>query len=154
MAPGTTDLSVTSKCSAEFPGIKPEYLPETHHSNLSTEVTHSHENAPLGPYSRPMPRVLWWSWGGGHFLMREVPHGPARNNQAQVPARNKRVITGNHKPSRKDQIVDFQTSDLGGVGRIRPRRFYNSPIKAAFSGFGSFENALHKRPKIVDVVLP
>ena len=20
---------------------------------------------PLGPYSRPMPRPLWWSWGGG-----------------------------------------------------------------------------------------
>jgi len=19
----------------------------------------------LGPYSRPMPRALWWSWGGG-----------------------------------------------------------------------------------------
>jgi hypothetical protein len=24
--------------------------------------------APLGPYSRPMPRVLWWSWGWGVFL--------------------------------------------------------------------------------------
>ena len=23
---------------------------------------------PLGPYSRPLPRVLWWSWGGGGFL--------------------------------------------------------------------------------------
>ena len=22
----------------------------------------------LGPYSRTMPRVLWWSWGGGGFL--------------------------------------------------------------------------------------
>ena len=22
----------------------------------------------LGPYSRPMPRVLWWSYGGGSFL--------------------------------------------------------------------------------------
>ena len=28
---------------------------------------------PLGPYRRPMPRVLGGSQGGGHFLMGEVP---------------------------------------------------------------------------------
>ena len=28
---------------------------------------------PPGPYSRPMPRALWWSWGGGRFPMSEVP---------------------------------------------------------------------------------
>ena len=34
---------------------------------------------PLGPYSRTMPRALWWSWGGGVFLMNEVPlHGTQR----------------------------------------------------------------------------
>ena len=27
----------------------------------------------LGPYSRTMPRALWGSWEGGHFLMSEVP---------------------------------------------------------------------------------
>ena len=27
----------------------------------------------LGPYSRAMPRTLRWSWGGGQFLMSEVP---------------------------------------------------------------------------------
>ena len=27
----------------------------------------------LGPYSRAMPRALWWSEGGGCFLMSEVP---------------------------------------------------------------------------------
>ena len=27
----------------------------------------------LGPYRRPMPRVLGGSWGGGHFLVSEVP---------------------------------------------------------------------------------
>ena len=31
-------------------------------------------NCPLlGPYSRPMPGPLWWSGGGGRFLMSEVP---------------------------------------------------------------------------------
>ena len=31
-------------------------------------------NTPLlGPYSKTIPRVLWWSYGGGLFLMGEVP---------------------------------------------------------------------------------
>jgi len=28
---------------------------------------------PLGPYSRTMPRALWWPRGGGQFLMSGVP---------------------------------------------------------------------------------
>ena len=28
---------------------------------------------PVGPYSRAMPRALWWSWGGWRFLISEVP---------------------------------------------------------------------------------
>ena len=27
----------------------------------------------LGPYGRTLSRALWWSWGGGLFLMSEVP---------------------------------------------------------------------------------
>ena len=31
-------------------------------------------NTPLlGPCSRTIPRALWWSWGGGAFLVNEVP---------------------------------------------------------------------------------
>ena len=30
-------------------------------------------SAPLGPYSRSMPRAPWWSYGGGLFLMSVVP---------------------------------------------------------------------------------
>ena len=30
-------------------------------------------SAPLGPYSRTMPGALWWSYGGGLFLMSEAP---------------------------------------------------------------------------------
>ena len=29
--------------------------------------------APLGPYSRTMPRALWWPKGEWLFLMSEVP---------------------------------------------------------------------------------
>ena len=28
---------------------------------------------PLGPYSRPMPRALWWSWGVGLSYERGTP---------------------------------------------------------------------------------
>ena len=31
------------------------------------------KRTPLGPYSRPMPRVVWVSQGGGRFLMGEIP---------------------------------------------------------------------------------
>ena len=35
---------------------------------------------PLGPNRRPMRRALWWSWGGGQFLMSEVPlYGRAKS---------------------------------------------------------------------------
>ena len=27
---------------------------------------------PLGPYSRTMPRALWWSYGGREILVSEV----------------------------------------------------------------------------------
>jgi hypothetical protein len=27
----------------------------------------------LGPYSKPMPRAPWWSYGKGQFLMSKVP---------------------------------------------------------------------------------
>jgi hypothetical protein len=31
------------------------------------------KRTPLGPYRRPMPRVVGGSWGGGRCLMGEVP---------------------------------------------------------------------------------
>ena len=31
------------------------------------------KGTPLGPYRRPMPRVVGGLQGGGHFLMGEVP---------------------------------------------------------------------------------
>ena len=45
------------------------FLGPTDHSGTSLI-----RNTPLlGPYSRTIPRVLWWSQGGGLFLMSEVP---------------------------------------------------------------------------------
>ena len=38
-----------------------------------TGVPHSRNAPPLGPYCRPMPRSLRGSYGGGRFLMGEVP---------------------------------------------------------------------------------
>ena len=37
--------------------------------------THT-QRTPLGPYRRPMPRVLGGSWESGRFLMGEVPLNP------------------------------------------------------------------------------
>jgi hypothetical protein len=49
------------------------------------DTTSIKNSTPLGPYSRTMPRALWKPWGGGLFLMSEVPlyrlrakSGPAR----------------------------------------------------------------------------
>ena len=36
-------------------------------------LAHKKPPPPLGPYRWAMPRALWWSWGGGRFLMSEVP---------------------------------------------------------------------------------
>ena len=56
---------------------------------LSSEVEHSlqgldpgfeyrgtsliRNSLPLGPYRRPVPRVLGGAWGGGRFLVSEAP---------------------------------------------------------------------------------
>ena len=38
---------------------------------LEGYLTHQKQRA-LGPYSRTMPMVLRWTWGGGLFLIGEV----------------------------------------------------------------------------------
>ena len=42
-----------------------------HRSYRGTSLSRKHTS--LGPYRRPMPRVLGGSWGGGCFLMSVVP---------------------------------------------------------------------------------
>ena len=49
------------KCSKVLLGYLQEYL------------DYKKTPPPLGPYRRPMPRVLWWSKGVGCLLMGEVP---------------------------------------------------------------------------------
>ena len=39
--------------------------------NVHGYLTQKKQRLPLGPYSRAMPRALWWSLGG--FLMSEIP---------------------------------------------------------------------------------
>ena len=36
-------------------------------------LAHKTPHPPVGPYSSPMPRDLWWPRGGGWFLMSKVP---------------------------------------------------------------------------------
>ena len=42
------------------------------HENNYRGTSLIRNNRLLGPYRRTMPRVLWWSQGGGQFLMSEV----------------------------------------------------------------------------------
>ena len=51
------------------------YATHSQHSRVRVYRGNSliRNNLPLGPYSRPMPWALRWSWGGGLFLMNEVP---------------------------------------------------------------------------------
>ena len=47
------------------------------------------KRAPLGPYSRPLPRVLWRSSGGGRFLLGEVPlyRGPGKRSSGAIESK-------------------------------------------------------------------
>ena len=47
-----------------------------------TGVLHTRKRTPLGPYLRPVPRVLWGFQGGGRFLMGEVPLCPSNGERA------------------------------------------------------------------------
>ena len=59
----------TSTLHAEDPGV-------VLHGGTALQGYLAHKNSvPLGPYSRTMPRALWWSYGGGLFLMSEDPLG-------------------------------------------------------------------------------
>ena len=73
---------------------------------LQEDLAHI-KSADLGPYSRAMPRALWWSWGGGLFLMREKPraghHQPHHQPQSIHPrmhaaAVNSQPYTVNPRP--------------------------------------------------------
>jgi len=52
----------------EFLGAKP-VMKILHYRGTSL----IRKRLPLGPYSGRMPRGLGWSYGGGRFLMSEVP---------------------------------------------------------------------------------
>ena len=61
------------ECGGPQPAPIPPSLTPTCKSRV-TGVPHLQKKCnPLGPYRRPMPRVLGGSWGGGCFLMGEVP---------------------------------------------------------------------------------
>ena len=46
---------------------------------------------PVGPYSSPVPRDLWWSYGGGGGLMSEV-QGHLTHKKQLAP------LEGHHMP--------------------------------------------------------
>ena len=95
------------------------------------------KRTPLGPYPRPMPRVLGRSWGGGDFLMGEVPlYADEKHGQNSFWALNSGLrVQGwgdGFRPSaiRRDvaslrvafrlQASDFRLQGLPGWSRVYP----------------------------------
>ena len=70
----TLPHTVTSNYKEMYDGPcgRPLFLPVKPYSHTISMCV-SRKRPPLGPYSRPMPRALWWSLGGVFFLMSEVP---------------------------------------------------------------------------------
>jgi len=82
----------------------------------------AHKNPPLvGPYSSPMPRDLWWSWGDWVFLMSEVPlytHNPLVAPRAvSVRARGLAFYEKLDLSSHSDVFPPLTDSGLGGKPR-------------------------------------
>jgi len=72
-------------------GVLPE--PRGVHSGWYRGTSLIRNRSPLGPYSSHMHRDLWWSYGGGRFLMSEVPLYPKadRSRVGTDPADRLRV---------------------------------------------------------------
>ena len=77
----TCDLACTAGAPGEASEIAteqgegcagfPRYIHHCHIEYRGTSLIRNSES--LGPNSRTMPRALWCPWGGGLFLMSEVP---------------------------------------------------------------------------------
>ena len=99
---------------------------------------------PLGPYSMPVPRALWWSQGGMLFLMSEVPlwgaHTESVSQEARVwmccPALKVsidasdawRVCTESVRPEgalyREGDVKQICMERSRGSTHVRPARLY------------------------------
>ena len=72
-------LALASSAFASPPVIAASsaFMPERTHKHLVNpdplQGYLAHKKLLLGPYSRTLPRALWRPWGGGQFLMGEVP---------------------------------------------------------------------------------
>ena len=61
----------------------------------------------LGPYSRPLPGALWWSWGGGRFFC-------ARDSC--------RAETPRNPENRAPHLLNLDDRLRGGVARAEDAR--------------------------------
>ena len=79
-------MTMTKRKSANFykTSTRPPLLLSTRHEALhdlySKGTSLIRNSAPLGPYSRPIPRIFWRSWGGRRFIMSKVPLYRAYSN--------------------------------------------------------------------------
>ena len=67
------ELRTTLGWSAPGLRVSQKFSRGTDSGRVYTGALLMRNSAPLEPYTRTMPRALWWSQGGVLFLMSEVP---------------------------------------------------------------------------------
>ena len=60
-------------CPSHFFTARIAHTPATLRRSAHRGTSPIRKRHPLGPYTKTMPRDIWWPQGGGRFLMSEVP---------------------------------------------------------------------------------
>ena len=87
---GDSNLNPESGTIREHQSSSPSQLPNNLCRYRGTSLMR--KRIPLGPFRRPVPRVLCGSQGGGRFLMGEVPlytHGPVASYEPVVTSQRR-----------------------------------------------------------------
>ena len=77
----------------------------------------------LGPYSRTVPRALWWSHAGARFLVSEVPLQDGAYPYFRVtPVFARERETARARASERASEIPVFLADRPALGRIGPPR--------------------------------
>ena len=96
--------------------------------------------APLGPYTRSMPRPLWWSCGGDIYQERGTPVGSTRCRATMAHKRQSRPDAGRGckvKVFKESQVVPSGPVTVGkDHGNMRLEAVRASPFRARHRSSG------------------
>ena len=95
--------------------------PPCNHCDRGTSLIRN--NPLLTPYSRTLPRAIWWPWGGGVFLMGEVP----LYARSQVETRFRGLGVGGFRVQGRQTSAEVPGVPLGGTLSPRARPLHPKP---------------------------